>query len=253
MYTVFDANPLTIVIIVGSIMVTPFFVLATYVFSGASARRGAWTGAGFLLFGAVMFWVCLRGLPGKFGFAGNLVVPLAWVLPSLMLWLKKDWFVGQRLSQHWLVGLQLFRAIGGLFLVEMARGHIPGVFAYPAGLGDILVAIVALGVLLGHGRSERIAKTAIVAVIVLGVADFISAFFFGFTSAEGPQQLFDTAVASKLLLFPTGMIPLFLVPYAIFFHTLSLLNYLKHERQTAKSTHATGPTATDSPRAPHNT
>jgi len=30
------------------------------------------------------------------------------------------------------------------------------------------------------------------------------------------------------------MIPLFLVPYAIFFHVLSLLNYLKFQRLTGK-------------------
>jgi hypothetical protein len=42
--------------------------------------------------------------------------------------------------------------------------------------------------------------------------------------------LFYPAVTNNLILFPTGMIPLFLVPYAIFFHTLSLVNYAKFER-----------------------
>jgi hypothetical protein len=62
------------------------------------------------------------------------------------------------------------------------------------------------------------------------MADFMSAFFFGFTSSEGsPLQLFFPAVTNQLILFPTGMIPLFLVPYAIFFHFLSLFNYLKFQ------------------------
>ena len=34
----------------------------------------------------------------------------------------------------------------------------------------------------------------------------------------------------ELILFPTGMIPLFLLPYAFFLHTLSVSNYLKFER-----------------------
>jgi hypothetical protein len=48
-------------------------------------------------------------------------------------------------------------------------------------------------------------------------------------------QLFEPPVVSQLLIFPTGMIPLFLVPYAIFFHMLSLLNYIKFERGIEKA------------------
>ncbi len=112
----------------------------------------------------------------------------------------------------------------------MILGNLPGIFAYPAGLGDILVGLVALGVLLAYRKSECIPKAGIFLVIGLGVADFLSAFFFGFTSSAGPFQLFYPAVTNNVRLFPTGMIPLFLVPYAIFFHTLSMLNYLKYER-----------------------
>jgi hypothetical protein len=112
----------------------------------------------------------------------------------------------------------------------MILRHIPGVFAYPAGLGDILVGLVALAVLWGFRKSERIPKAGIFLVIGLGVADFLSAFFFGMTSSEGPFQLFHPAITNNLILFSTGMIPLFLVPYAIFFYTLSMLNYVKFER-----------------------
>ncbi|MEM7010522.1 MAG: hypothetical protein AAF585_03460 [Verrucomicrobiota bacterium] len=227
MYQFMEANPITIFIVLGSIMVTPFFVLATYAFSGASIAKGAWIGVAFLLFGATMFLVCTLTLPAKLGIPGNFIVPAAWTLPSLILYLKRDWFLSEPLSERWLVGLQIFRVIGGVFLLEMISGHIPAVFAYPAGLGDILVGVVALGVLLKYREAPRIPKAAINLVIVLGVADFISAFFFGFTSSESPLQLFFPDEPSQLLLFPTGMIPLFLVPYAIFFHTLSALNEAK--------------------------
>lgn len=112
----------------------------------------------------------------------------------------------------------------------MTLGHIPGIFAYPAGLGDILVGLVALCVLIAYRKSEHIPRAGIFLVFGLGVADFVSAFFFGITSSEGPLQLFFPVITNNLILFPTGMIPLFLVPYAIFFHTLSLLSYLKFER-----------------------
>jgi len=229
MYKLLDAHVLTVILIVGSIMLTPFYILGVYVFSGASPKKGMQIGSAFLLWGSFMFWVCLSDIRKEFAL-GSLVIPLSWLLPSLILYWKRNWFLSQHLSQNWLIGLQLFRVVGAVFLIEMILGHLPGIFAYPAGLGDILVGLVALGVLLAYRKSERIPKAGIFLVIGLGIADFLSAFFFGFTSSEGPLQLFYPAVTNNVRLFPTGMIPLFLVPYAIFFHTLSMLNYLKYER-----------------------
>jgi hypothetical protein len=185
-------------------------------------------GIAFLVFGSLMFWVCLSDTPRRMGFIGNLIVPLAWILPSLILYVRRDWFLDHRLSQKWLIGLQLFRAIGSVFLIENSLGNIPGIFAYPAGIGDLIVALVALTVLFRFWRMNEIPGNTILIVIVVGVIDFLSAFFFGFTSSESPVQLFFPAVPNQVILFPTGMIPLFLVPYAIFFHTLSALNYLRY-------------------------
>jgi hypothetical protein len=112
----------------------------------------------------------------------------------------------------------------------MAHKNIPGIFAYPAGIGDILVALVALAMLLCYRKVEPIPRRPIFLVIGLGVADFLSAFFFGFTSSETPLQLFYPPVTNNVIVFPTGMIPLFLVPYAIFFHVLSALNYARHDK-----------------------
>jgi hypothetical protein len=230
-YHMMDAHPLTVVVIVGTIMVTPFYFFATYVFSGASRAKGATLAAVSLILGAFMFWVCISDLPRRLGLPGNLIVPAAWVLPSLVLAIWRKWFLSEPLSQKWLVGLQLFRAIGALFLVEMVRRNIPGIFAYPAGIGDALVAVVALAVLMRFRRSASIPAGVVFLVIVLGVVDFLSAFFFGFTSSETPLQLFHPEIPNNVIVFPTGMIPLFLVPYAIFFHTLSGLNYVMHERK----------------------
>ncbi|NNE18537.1 MAG: hypothetical protein HKN10_08685, partial [Myxococcales bacterium] len=180
-------------------------------------------------FGALMFWVCIADVPRRLDLPGNLIVPAAWILPSLILYIRRDWFLDKWLCQKWLIGLQLFRAIGGVFLIEMVRGNIPGIFAYPAGLGDLAVAAVAALVLLKYWNAERIPGSAVALVIILGVADFLSAFFFGFGSSETPVQLFFPEVPNQVIVFPTGLIPLFLVPYAIFFHTLSWLSFRKFE------------------------
>jgi hypothetical protein len=227
------AHALTVIIIIGTIMVTPIYAFGTYVFSGAPKKKGMQIGIAFLVFGSLMFWVCLNNIPSRLGLIGNLIVPVAWILPSLILYMRRDWFLSHGLSQKWLIGLQLFRVIGGVFLIEMALGNIPGIFAYPAGIGDILVALVALTVLLRYDKTEHIPGSAVFVVLGVGVLDFLSAFLFGFTSSETPFQLFFPDVPNNVVVFPTGMIPLFLVPYAIFFHTLSALNYTRFEKVAA--------------------
>ena len=229
-FEIMQAHGLSVFIVVATMLVTPFYILATYVHSGASLRKGVQLGAGFTVFGAVMFLVCVSNLPGNLGLLGNLIVPMVWIVPSALLIAFRSFFLDRPLSQHWLVGLQVFRAIGGVFLIEMAMGNQPGIFAWPAGVGDIVVALVAVAILITYRDMSTIPRNAILFLIIIGMADFISAFFFGFTSSQTPLQLFHPEVPNRIMLFPTGMIPLSLVPYAIFFHTLSMLNYLMHER-----------------------
>ena len=227
MYSLMDAHPITVIVVMSAMLVTPFYVFCTYVFSGASPRKGALIGAGFLVWGAAMTWLCLANIPQGVGPLGSLIVPVSWLTPSLVLFIWRDWFLDKPLSQHWLVGLQLWRAIGAVFLLEMFGGNIPGIFAYPAGIGDVLVALVAAGVLVAYAGRGNIPGGPVVLIIVLGIADFTSAFFFGITSSAGPLQLFFPEIENNSLLFPTGLIPLFLVPYAIFFHLLSFLTLRK--------------------------
>ena len=227
MYAITDAHPITVVVVMAAFLVTPIWALGTYTFSGASKRKGLRVGAAWLMLGAFMFWVCIADLPRRLGLPGNLIVPLMWITPSLILFIWRDWFLDRWLCQKWLISLQLWRAIGGVFLIEMARGNIPGIFAYPAGIGDLTVAAVAALVLLKYWNAERIPGGAVALVIVLGVAVFLSAFFFGFGSSETPVQIFFPEVPNNVIVFPTGMIPLFLVPDAIVFHVLSALSYRK--------------------------
>ncbi len=229
-YVVTDADPLTVVVIMAAFLVTPIYAFATYTFSGASKRKGLRIGGAWLVVGAFMFWVCIADVSRRLDLPGNLIVPTMWITPSLILLIWRDWFVDRWLCQKWLIGLQLFRAIGGVFLIEMARGNIPAIFAYPAGIGDLAVAAVAAVVLLKYWNADRIPGAAVALVIVLGVADFLSAFFFGFGSSETPVQIFFPEVPNNAVVFPTGLIPLFLVPYAIFFHVLSGLSYLRFKK-----------------------
>ena len=228
MYTILEAHPLTMLIVIAAFLVTPLHIFATYAFSGASLRAGLSLAFIWLICGAVMFYVCIADVPSQLGLAGNLIVPLAWLTPSILLIAFRKLMTKAALSSRWLISLQLWRAIGAVFLIEMARGNLPGIFAYPAGIGDVAVAIIAAAVLIFYKKPAKLPARAIHLVGILGVLDFASAFFFGFFSAATPVQLFSFDNPNQVSLFPTGMIPLFLVPYAIFFHTLTWLNLARH-------------------------
>ena len=133
-----------------------------------------------------------------------------------------------------LIGLQLVRPIGMVFVLEHLRGNLPAVFAYPAGLGDLLVGLLALAVLIRY-RNQAIPNGAVILVLTVGIADFVSAFFFGFTSAATPFQLFAFDQPNQVALYPTGLIPVFLVPYALIFHILSLTEMQRANRQARAS------------------
>lgn len=226
---IMSAHFLTIVIVTSAMLVTPMYIVCTYHYSGASTRKGVLLGCTVLILGALMSAVTITQVPDRLGAAGALIIPLSWLAPSLFLWIYRDWFLSEPLSQHWLVGLQIWRVIGGVFLIEMSRSNVPAIFAYPAGIGDLMTGVTALLVLIFYGKHKQLPVAAIYLVLVIGVVDFISAFFFGYFSTEGPAQLFFPEVKNDTLLYPTGLIPLFLVPYAIFFHTLSWLSLRKAE------------------------
>jgi hypothetical protein len=43
----------------------------------------------------------------------------------------------------WLVALQVYRVLGAVLLVNWARGAAPGIFALPAGIGDVITGLLA--------------------------------------------------------------------------------------------------------------
>ncbi|MEM9026415.1 MAG: hypothetical protein AAGB06_05725 [Verrucomicrobiota bacterium] len=227
MYTLSEAHPLTMLIVVAAFLVTPLHLLASFAFSGASLRIGFRLAFLWLLAGAAMFYVCIANVEQDLGLLGNLLVPLAWFTPSVLLLIFREKVLAHPLSSKWLISLQIWRAIGVVFLIEMYRGNLPGIFAYPAGVGDVTVALIALVVIIAYRSAEKIPTKAIHLVGVCGMIDFMGAFFFGFFSSETPLQLFSFDNPNNVTLFPTGMIPLFLVPYAIFFHVLAWLNLAK--------------------------
>jgi hypothetical protein len=155
-------------------------------------------------------------------------LPVAIFLPVLigLPLLLRSRRVGELLDAmpaSWLVGLQVYRVFGGIFLVAWSRGGISGTFAIPAGTGDVLVGLLALPVAYllyaGAGAGRRTA----IAWNILGLVDFAIAIGIGILSAPGPlQMIVPDRPNAQLATFPTVMIPAFAVPSSILLHALSL-------------------------------
>ena len=154
------------------------------------------------------------------------------MLVGLTFFFRKR-LIADGLSQELLIGLQLIRPIGMVFVLEQFRGTLPALFATPAGWGDLLAGITAAMVLLRY-RGKPIPESAIKLVFFVGVLDFVSAFFFGFTTSASPVQIFSLDAPNQILLYPTGLIPLFLVPYAVFFHLLSWFEMVRSRENSAE-------------------
>jgi hypothetical protein len=135
------------------------------------------------------------------------VLPLAAITVALFAWPYMR-AVNDDMPLSWTIWPQTFRAIGGIFLIYWAVGHVPGGFAVPAGLGDLFVGVTAPWMtryVLRGGYSRRV----VVLWNLLGVLDFVIAFATGFT--------FNTPTA-----YPLVLIPGFLVPLALGLHLHSL-------------------------------
>ena len=69
----------------------------------------------------------------------GILVPV--IIGGLLIWgSPRVARIIETVPQHWLVGVQLYRALGVIFLILYAAGKLPGLFAWPAGLGDVLGA-----------------------------------------------------------------------------------------------------------------
>ena len=134
--------------------------------------------------------------------------------------------------QHWLIGVQSYRVLGIIFLVLYGAGKLPGVFAWPAGLGDVLVGVLAPVVALTYARGPRDNADLVSAWNIFGIVDLIVAVTTGFTSSPSPFQLFAFDRPNELIsAFPLVLIPTYLVPVSVLLHLASLAKLHRTVRQ----------------------
>src|ERR1700704_6867749 len=92
----------------------------------------------------------------------------------------------EAVPQEWLVGVQLYRALGLIFLVLYAAGRLPGAFALPAGVGDVIVGLVAPVVGIAYARNGTNAAGAGRAWNIFGIAHLVVAGGTGLLASPSP-------------------------------------------------------------------
>lgn len=135
--------------------------------------------------------------------------------------------------QSWIVGVQAYRVEGLIFLTLLAGGWLPGAFAWPAGIGDLIVGLLAPVVGFAYMRGARGSTGMLRAWNLLGIADLVVAVSTGFLTSPSPLQLLALDKPNELVTaFPLAMIPAFLVPLAMLLHLASLQKLRQVERET---------------------
>lgn len=123
----------------------------------------------------------------------------------------------------WLVALQLYRVFGMTFLVGWLYNRVPGIFALPAGIGDLATGLMAVptAIWLASGSTEG--RKAAIAWNVFGLLDFAVAISIGLMIAPGPFQVIVPSIPNATSgVYPTVLIPALAVPSSILLHVLSL-------------------------------
>jgi len=194
------------------------------------ARVSAWRWTvAFLVGWLIIVWVlAVRGVFASLS-SGPAIAQLAFVPLVILILVGAALFAATRSAVltaaldaaplSWLVGIQVYRVLGLVFLLAWSRGFLPGYFALPAGIGDALVGVLAIPLALGLRSDSPFIRRLALGWNILGIVDLVNAVSMGVTSAVVQLQ---AAPVSPLLVYPLVLVPTFGVPLALILHSLSI-------------------------------
>ncbi len=152
----------------------------------------------------------------------GIMLPLI-LLGPVVFWSSVFSRLIDQFSQPVLVGFQIYRVAGVLFFVSLGAGLMPGVFVYPAGIGDILTGVFAGVVALIYLRARLAAASLVVAWNWFGIADLVVAVAVGYLSSPGPFHILSLDAPNHWIsAYPFVLVPVFAVPMSILLHFCSL-------------------------------
>jgi len=203
-------------------------------FSNESSLSLAGTAALAIWFGSVM----VLGTSGTFVRApGALPLPiLLGVTAPLMVFLSV-YGASQRFRQYVLslelpliTAVQGWRVAGFGFLALYTHDVLPGLFAWPAGLGDIAIGLIAPWMVLALTRSPSFATSRrFILWTLFGIFDLVVAIGTGGLSSVLARGITTAAMARM----PLVLIPAYFVPLFVMLH-LATLFQARHLKRTER-------------------
>jgi hypothetical protein len=135
-----------------------------------------------------------------------------------------------------LTAMQAWRIIGAMFLVLMTFRLLPGIFAWPAGIGDFIVGAYAPFVVLAISRRSQGWHKHVVLLNILGLLDFVGAIGGGVLGGNSPIGILRGDVTTDIMQeLPLSLIPTFAVPFWIVLHIVSLIKVRKLDAAAEQS------------------
>jgi len=123
-----------------------------------------------------------------------------------------------------LTAVQGWRVVGAVFVFLWAYGQLPAVFALPAGLGDVVVGLIAPFAAIAVALKAPGWRRAAYGVVIAGLADFAVAVVTGIGSIDGNFLNFAGAPPNSIInALPLVLIPGFLVPVFIIAHMMAII------------------------------
>ena len=195
----------------------------------AAERTRAFRVSAFILLGWLALSIALAAM-GVYHVEGNALPTIQFgIVPPILIGIFLIWRseavarIIDAVPQPWLVGVQLYRALGVIFLILYASGRLPGLFTWPAGVGDIAVGLLAPVVGFAYARAPNTSGGLVRAWNVFGILDLAVAVGTGFMTAPSLIQPIQVEPNSDLMtVLPMVLIPVFLVPLSIVLHLASL-------------------------------
>ena len=116
--------------------------------------------------------------------------------------------------------LQHWRVLGFAFLMLYAHDILPGLFAFPAGVGDVLVGLAAPFMVARLASDPTFAESRQFATYhALGLLDFIVAVSAaGLASGAFPNLVADPITSGPMEVWPLNLFPSFVVPILAIAH-----------------------------------
>ncbi len=127
--------------------------------------------------------------------------------------------------------IQAWRWAGLGFLSLYAHGVLPGLFAFPAGLGDMAIGLTAPWIVLGLMQdSSFVGSRRFVLWNILGITDLVVAVSMGAICSGAIPGLSGNVTTSAMAQIPLVLIPAYMVPLFIMLHFSALFQARRFAR-----------------------